>query len=301
MTSIEDEIGYVSPDGTGFTVDMLRRLAHFLILQACGHLEQLPETSPKRKRPLETDDSVHNTPEIQPTKRAKVNGASPNVSLSSQSPRSLKSTRRSLAPEVLRKQASKAAAISEINGGTTAFTSEERPSPRKNMSVQTQVLKREETKDLNLGPNPTQQMIERNKRRSLAITSSNVTDVSLTQLKETASPKPASKKSAAHINSALKEENPTPETKISLQKQPNIREPVNRLIGYPGSNRNEIFIAEFQPPYLKYEAIRNQIKTFTGANLSVLHTPCDWGALEVFNMVQNIRQLNRKASVSTFR
>ena len=301
MTSIEDEIGYVSPDGTGLTVDMLRRLAHFLILQACGHLEQLPETSPKRKRPLETDNSVHNTPENQPTKRARVNGASPNVSLSSQSPRSLKSTRRSLAPEVLRKQASKAAAISDRNGDTTFFTSEERPSPRKNMSVQTQVLKREETKDLNLGPNPTQQMIERNKRRSLAFTSSNVNDVSLTQLKETASPKPVSKKSAAHINSALKEEVSTPETKISLQKQPNIREPVNRLIGYPGSNRNEIFIAEFQPPYLKYEAIRNQIKTFTGANLSVLHTPCDWGALEVFNMVQSIRQLNRKASVSTFR
>ena len=301
MTSIEDEIGYVSPDGTGLTVDMLRRLAHFLILQACGHLEQLPETSPKRKRPFETDNSVHNTPEDQPTKRAKVNGASPNVSLSSQSPRSLKSTRRSLAPEVLRKQASKAAAISEINGGTTAFTSEERPSPRKNMSVQTQVLKREETKDLNLGPNPTQQMIERNKRRSLAVTSSNATNVSLTQLNETASPKPASKKSAAHINSSLKEEIPTPGTKISLQKQPNIREPLNRLIGYPGSNKNEIFIAEFQPPYLKFEAIRNQIKTFTGANLSVLHTPCDWGALEVFNMVQNIRQLNRKASVSTFR
>ena len=301
MTSIEDEIGYVSPDGTGLTVDMLRRLAHFLILQACGHLEQLPETSPKRKRPFETDNSVHNTPENQPTKRAKVNGASPNVSLSSQSPRSLKSTRRSLAPEVLRKQASKAAAISEINGDTAAFTSEERPSPRKNMSVQTQVLKREETKDLNLGPNPTQQMIERNKRRSLAVTSSNATNVSLTQLNETASPKPASKKSAAHINSALKEEIPTPGTKISLQKQPNIREPLNRLIGYPGSNKNEIFIAEFQPPYLKFEAIRNQIKTFTGANLSVLHTPCDWGALEVFNMVQNIRQLNRKASVSAFR
>ena len=301
MTSIEDEIGYVSPDGAGLTVDMLRRLAHFLILQACGHLEQLPETSPKRKRPFETDNSVHNTPENQPTKRAKVNGASPKVSLSSQSPRSLKSTRRSLAPEVLRKQASKAAAISEINGGTTAFTSEERPSPRKNMSVQTQVLKREETKDLNLGPNPTQQMIERNKRRSLAVTSSNATNVSLNQLNETASPKPASKKSAAHINSSLKEEIPTPGTKISLQKQPNIREPLNRLIGYPGSNKNEIFIAEFQPPYLKFEAIRNQIKTFTGANLSVLHTPCDWGALEVFNMVQNIRQLNRKASVSAFR
>ena len=259
MTSIEDEIGYVSPDGTGLTVDMLKRLAHFLILQACGHLEQLPETSPKRKRPLETDNSVHNTPENQPTKRARVNGASPNVSLSSQSPRSLKSTRRSLAPEVLRKQASKAAAISERNGDTTFFTSEERPSQRKNMSVQTQVLKREETKDLNLGPNPRQQMIEESKRRSYNYRS------------------------------------------YALPKQPNIREPVNRLIGYPGSNRNEIFIAEFQPPYLKYEAIRNQIKTFTGANLSVLHTPCDWGALEVFNMVQSIRQLNRKASVSTFR
>ena len=301
MTSIEEEIGYVSPDGTGLTVDMLRRLAHFLILQASGHLEQLPETSPKRKRPLETDDSAHNTPENKPTKRAKVNGSSPNVSLSSQSPRSLKSTRRSLAPEVLRKQASKAAAKSEINGDTTVFTSEERPSPRKNMSVQTQVLKREDAKDLNLGSNPTPQMIERNKRRSLAYTSSNVTDVSLTQLNETASPKAKTKNSAAHINSAPKEEITTPGPKISLEKLPIIREPLNRSIGYPGSNKNEIFIAEFQPPYLKYESIMNQIKTFTGANLSVLHTPCDWGALEVFNMVQSIRQLNRKASVSTFR
>ena len=43
MACIENEIGFNSPDGTGLTVEMLRRLAHFLILQASGELEQLPE------------------------------------------------------------------------------------------------------------------------------------------------------------------------------------------------------------------------------------------------------------------
>ena len=64
-------MGYNSPDGTGLTVEMLRRLAHFLILQASGELEQLPEprhfkpevipqqssTPGKRKRQLRNDDT----------------------------------------------------------------------------------------------------------------------------------------------------------------------------------------------------------------------------------------------------
>ena len=73
------------------------------------------------------------------------------------------------------------------------------------------------------------------------------------------------------------------------------------LIGYPGIGNNEVFLAESQITSIKYEDIKKKIQSFTGANLVVLHTPCDWGALDVFNLVMSIRQLNRKASVTTFR
>ena len=81
IPAIESELGYQSPDGAGLTVDMLKRLAHFLILEACGELEQLPEplnnatqtqekisTPTKRKRPHASDDQEQmlNTIERQP-------------------------------------------------------------------------------------------------------------------------------------------------------------------------------------------------------------------------------------------
>ena len=39
---------------------------------------------------------------------------------------------------------------------------------------------------------------------------------------------------------------------------------------------------------------------FTGANLSVLHTPAEWGPPEVFSMVQSVRTLNRQAGLDQF-
>ena len=74
MNAIENEMGYDSPDGTGLNVDMLRRLAHFLILEACGELENFPEpvlpkahaqekvqTPARRKRLLVNEDNEIST------------------------------------------------------------------------------------------------------------------------------------------------------------------------------------------------------------------------------------------------
>ena len=72
------------------------------------------------------------------------------------------------------------------------------------------------------------------------------------------------------------------------------------LLGYSGSRKNEIYFAENLSANLKYEDIKKQIQSFEGSNLTVLHTPWNWGALEVFNVVMSIRQMNRKADLTTF-
>jgi len=91
----------------------------------------------------------------------------------------------------------------------------------------------------------------------------------------------------------------TPIKSVALKATPS-KEINPPLVGHPGLGNNEIFFAQIHSASVKYEEIIKQIQSFKGANLTVLHTPCDWGALEVFNLVMNIRQLNRKAGVTTF-
>ena len=346
MTCIENEIGYVSPDGTGLTVDMLRRLAHFIILEASGELEKLPETvkpnpvaqhkiltPAKRKRKFGIEDSdnrLEQTTEREPiSKKVKKNEltANDNTVAASLTPRSSRTTRKSLAPELLRKTSSPVTEVS-TEGISRKSVKEQNVACRlKSHTTQKESLASTENEEdiedsnaiesLNLGPNPTPQMIAR-KRRSLAVTGQNlnVTPSKSTSIKHANSCLASNgiiestsiqkKIKPANDSYRLTKEIPSPlkRTPISTQKvtsaKHTLKETAPPLIGYPGSNNNEIFLAESHSS-LKYEDIQTQVQNFNGANLTVLHTPCDWGALEVFNLVMNIRQLNRKASVTTFR
>jgi len=346
VACIENEIDYTSPDGTGLTVEMLRRLAHFLILQASGELEELPEpqhiqpkliesTPGKRKRPLKNDDDesvIEKEPLIKKTKK----GDSKTLDRMTDSPgsRSTRATRKSLAPEVLRNATLKKD-NSKIIGETTV--KEENIACRfkgsSKKSIVTDNIESNESDDmnniaeLNLGPNPTPQMIAR-KRRSLAITTkssittpskSNQTLTNSVNVKSQKSSQPMTQTNGTNTidnvpiqhneekthESGVKTIPVSPSTYYSPGSSPrksmiSPRKQIPPSIGYPGSGQNEIFIAESDTSTIKYEDVKKQIKNFAGANLTVLHTPFNWGALEVFSLVMSIRQMNRKANVTTF-
>ena len=336
-------MGYNSPDGTGLTVEMLRRLAHFLILQASGELEQLPEpqhfkpeiipqqssTPGKRKRQLRNDDTslmesmVEKEPAVKKIK--KIDSNTTDKMTASPAPRSTRATRKSLAPEMLRNLTPKKEYSKEIDESSLEeekVACRLKASSRK--SIVTQTTEETEGSDineieLNLGPNPTPQMIAR-KRRSLAITSksSNTTPSKAAPfIKETTSGKLQGATKAPVLTNGLKtimkEEkehkvnHSQPQSCIqddsSSPRQPchSPRGPLPPSVGYPGSGNNEIYLAQCDTSSLKYEDIKKQIRDFAGANLTVLHTPHNWGALEVFSLVMSIRQMNRKANVTTFR
>ena len=143
-------MGYNSPDGTGLTVEMLRRLAHFLILQASGELEQLPEpqqfklevipqqssTPGKRKRPIRNDDnsSMESMVEKEPAlkKIKKVDSNTNDKMTASPAPRSTRATRKSLAPEMLRNLTPKKENLKAIGEGSQEekVTFHAHPEPR---------------------------------------------------------------------------------------------------------------------------------------------------------------------------
>ena len=347
VACIENEIDYTSPDGTGLTVEMLRRLAHFLILQASGELEELPEpehiqpkiiesTPGKRKRPLKNDDDesvIEKEPLIKKTKK----GDSNTFDRMTDSPgsRPTRATRKSLAPEVLRNATLKdnSKIIDETTVKEENIACRFKGSGKK--SIVTDKTESNESDDvnniaeLNLGPNPTPQMIAR-KRRSLAITTkSSITTPSKSNQTLTTPVNDKSQKSSRlmtqtngtntidnipniqrneekHHESGVETIHVSPSTYYSPGSSPrksmiSPRKEMPPSIGYPGSGQNEIFLAESDTSTIKYEDVKKQIKNFAGANLTVLHTPFNWGALEVFSLVMSIRQMNRKANVTTFR
>ena len=318
MACIENEIGFNSPDGTGLTVEMLRRLAHFLILQASGELEQLPElvqkapemkqeisTPGKRKRRLNNDGndcSAESMAEREPFNKKLKDNDSERMP-ASPAPRSTRATRKSLAPELLRKVSSKvdqSTSIGEASLEEENVACRLKASRKSNFSGSTKLKEESSLHDiaeLNLGSNPTPQMIAR-KRRSLAITTKpvNNTPSKITEDSKNTVPdksrRPTTPKKQANVSN-------TSMTYYSPRSSPETVSPPS--IGYPGNSQNEIFLAQGDTSTLKYEDIKRQIHDFAGANLTVLHTPCKWGALEVFALVMSIRQMNRKANVTTFR
>ena len=39
---------------------------------------------------------------------------------------------------------------------------------------------------------------------------------------------------------------------------------------------------------------------FEGANLTIVHTPVEWEAMDVFNLTKNIRKINAEADLDSF-
>ena len=274
------------------------------------------------------DQQVSTSDERQPVnKKAKKSDYDENEGSESFSIRSVRSNRKSLAPELLRigsprinrENTSRAETVIEDKTACRLKGQDKgRRASIANNHVQDDIAGDSiDIDSLNLGPNPTAQMIAR-KRKSLATTGftsspKSINNVSLSK------PKPkqvvnissqnakeeGTRKSPGKVNSS-KTLTPTKKTsspakRLNLSKVEHAEDNVFPLIGYPGTSANEIFIAEGVASQIKYEEIKKQVKSFKGANLIVLHTPTVWGPVDVFNLVMNVRQINRKAAVTTFR
>jgi hypothetical protein len=54
------------------------------------------------------------------------------------------------------------------------------------------------------------------------------------------------------------------------------------------------------PADLTFEKCVDLAPGFEGANLTVIHTPVEWEALDLFNCTKSIRKINAKAELDSF-
>ena len=54
------------------------------------------------------------------------------------------------------------------------------------------------------------------------------------------------------------------------------------------------------PKELTYDTLMKLAPEFEGANLTIVHTPVEWEAMDVFNLTKNIRKINAKADLDSF-
>jgi len=166
---MEEEIGHTSPDDSGFSVHELRKMAHLLIRAAADKLPPLPASPPKptagRKRPSEPDeDDEAEGGDAPGAKRSKdVNGGVVEEAAAAANTRKAvtRKTRKSLAPEMLRRQQDEK---------VDCRLKKQAAADDESIAAKKEEEEKKELDDLNLGPNPTPQMIAR-KRRSIATAS----------------------------------------------------------------------------------------------------------------------------------
>lgn len=54
------------------------------------------------------------------------------------------------------------------------------------------------------------------------------------------------------------------------------------------------------PKELTYETCVKLAPEFTGANLTIVHTPVEWEPMDIFNLTKTIRKINSKANLESF-
>ena len=76
--------------------------------------------------------------------------------------------------------------------------------------------------------------------------------------------------------------------------------PVPRKAGFPGAEESTIYLASGNPKELTYKTVIQLAPEFEGANLTIVHTPVEWDAMDIFNLTKNIRKINWKANLDSF-
>ncbi len=280
---LEAELGFSIKAGNTMSVEEARRLAHFLILEANGELPELgrkkpPLPPPQRKRPApseEVGDEIGPVPTSKrPRGRKSMSAVAAEVKDSDTlpPPRSVRSSgRRSLAPEAMRRATETSTSSTSLGCKLTPV--KQRRSPKKVILEEVREEEEDAEDDVILS-NPTPQMLAvTGKKRGSARKSVNAT---------------------AGINRGT-----------ASRKVPQGASVESGIPGAPiGGDRNKrckVFLATASnPSCLDGNALRQEIPSFTGANLTLVHTPAEWQPPEVFNVVRGVRTLNRDSGLGSF-
>jgi hypothetical protein len=268
LPNIESELGKNIED-----IGQLRKLAKLLLLEAFGKLTPLPAVPvspavPKRKRGFQPDedDIFEARVEETPTrKRGRMSMAvlpSRNVEMMDTS---------NASPSTLRKRSRKSMAPDTVDCRLSA------------VAVQDEV-------DLgDLGPNPTPQMVAmRRKSMAAAAKKGGV----------------AKRTSTIGKGSPFKNVNTEVKTLAVAMKKKKI-ESAPPMVSFPGDKDCAIYLVEADIIKMKgvmeFAKVQNLVgPRFQGANLSVLHTPVQWNAADVFALTMNLKMFNRKANLDTY-
>jgi len=336
IKKIEEEMKYrpVDVNETGMNIDVMKKLAHCLILLAEGELEgdaaapEEPAPAPtpiqplagkKRPAPSSTVNEVPaksakvgrrslaasrvtDTPDApSPARRGRKSIATPLVTEQTATPNRL--SRRSIASTstaIINKSSKKTKSSLNTSDTSEASVTVRCMGPVNGSTDKLQDLNEEmeeEVEDSDGGmSNPTPAMKEMmKKRKSLASTKSS------TPAKRAAKESTTPDKRAAK-GSPLKAQ-VSPAKKVALKPAPALKpkhQPRPEFIGLEGSRT---YLMAGEPLGIKLEQISKNIPlsvNFPGAHLAVVHTPAEWTPSELFSMTKQIKYLNKAAGLSNF-
>jgi len=318
IRKLEEEMNYkpVDVNETGMNIEVMKKLAHCLILLSNGDLtaqaaqppvqqqqpvdppanvsvangrkrgasdDEMPAVKPKVGRRSLALPKVSENVDVLTPRRGRKSIAAP---MMTQSP--ARSSRRSVAstPTI-------PTPTQKNFGGNVSMSSSEAsvalrcPVPKTAVEEKLQNVEENEEEEEEEGfSNPTPAMKELLKKRK-----SMPAAAAKSPKKPAASKSP--KKAAAPKSAAAKRFIPEPEP----EPEP---EPRQEFVGRDGS---KTFLMAGQPMDIKFEKIQRKMplsQQFPGAHLTVVHTPADWSPQEIYRMTKTVRSVNKSAGLQSF-
>ncbi len=263
-------------------VAQIKRFARLAILHASNNLAALPESpKPEQKR-----------------KRQLPNEEAPSGPSSKRGRRSLAVTPASTSGQ---QQNGHGAGIERRTNPVLAA----RKSSRRSVAPEMLRTERKDDKDIlkSLGPNPTPQMIAQ-KRRSMAVVaaSKNKSEAGSISFKEPTTP--PSKKT---VNKTPLPKTPIPVVQRGKKRLAEAAEAPAK-IAFSGEKDSSLLLVEADVSKTRQMAkvldhanvLQASEGKFTGAHLTVVHTPAFWGAMDLFTLIQSIKSLNKKCGLENY-
>jgi len=328
---LEDEMGYKpkDPNEPSMDIDTMRRLASSLVLLASNELPDYPDTAPApgpapvqagTKRPAASTSETGGTGRkvsrrsIAVTEAASstvTNGSAKKLSRRSVAaiPSSGSSSSQSTPVRRSRKSdmnASSSSSVSQVSQSVTNCLGPDKEMAEHLAAVGEEEEESEADNGSNGGDidqslsNPTPMMKEMmKKRRSVAQTNKSPTKAP----KGNKSPTKAAKTTKSSSKAKTK---PTEDLNdITLAQPAAVTRPASPgpRPDFPGPSNNKVFLVSGDPMDLKLSKLISTLplsSQFSGAQLTVVHTPADWTPTELFLVTKHIKIMNKEAGLESF-
>lgn len=303
IKTLEEEMDYrpKNPDEPSMDIDTMRRLASSLVLLATNELPDYPAPAPApvqvgSKRSAPAGESGGSARKVSRRSMAVATSSSEAVTNGS----AKKPSRRSVAAipsnGSLLQTPGRRTRKSEMNNTVASGVSSVSQSvtnclgPDKDLAEHLASVEEDEEKDETLA-NPTPHMKELiKKRKSVAPT---VNTPKKSPVKKAASKAGASK---AKVSSVSSDEGSQPGAIVRPASPPPRQD-------FPGPDRNKVYLVSGDPMDLKLSKIISTLPLsaqFSGAQLTVVHTPADWTPTEIFLVTKHIKMMNKEAGLESF-